>query len=111
MKFPTVKNLNHFQDIIKNKTAVMFYFSNEACNVCKVLKPKVFELLQQDFPEIDFYYIDIEKLPDIAAQNSVFSIPTILVFFDGAEFIRKSRYIGIEELKQELNRPYEIMFT
>lgn len=111
MEFPQIKDIEHFQNVIKNDTATLFYFSNDDCNVCKVLKPKVFELLQQSFQEIGFYYVDTKILPDVAAQSSVFTIPTILVFFDGNELIRKSRYIGIEEIKQELARPYEIMFA
>ena len=33
------------------------------------------------------------------------------IFIDGKEFIRKSRNFGIEELKNELNRPYNLMFS
>ncbi len=111
MEFPKIKDIAHFQQVVKENTSTLFYFSNDDCNVCKVLKPKVYDLLQQHFPEIGFFYVDTKTLPDVAAQNRVFTIPTLLVFFDGNELIRKSRYIGIEELKQELSRPYKIMFA
>ncbi|MCD6365981.1 MAG: thioredoxin family protein [Bacteroidales bacterium] len=111
MEFPQIKDFEHFQQVVKQNASILFYFSNDDCNVCKVLKPKVFELLQQYFPEIGFFYVDTKFLPDVAAQNRVFTIPTLLVFFDGNELIRKSRYIGIEEIRQELARPYEIMFA
>jgi len=110
MELPKINDLEHFEKVVKDNNASLFYFSNDDCNVCKVLKPKVYNLLKQHFPEINFYYVDTKALPDVAAQNRVFTIPTLLVFFDGNELIRKSRYIGIEELKQELLRPYEIMF-
>ena len=111
MEFPKVRDFDHFQEIIGKDQATLFYFSNDDCNVCKVLKPKVYEMLESFFPEIGFYYVDTKALPEVAAQNRIFTIPTILVFFDGNELIRKSRYIGIEELKGELSRPYEIMFA
>ncbi len=111
MEFPEISDLEQFIEVVKKDAAILFYFSNDDCNVCKVLKPKVYDLLQTSFPEIVFYYVDTRALPDVAAQNRVFTIPTILVFFDGSELIRKSRYIGIEELRQELSRPYEVMFA
>jgi len=55
-------------------------------------------------------YIKSDKLPEVAAQNQVFAAPTILVFFDGREYIRKSRNIGISELQTEIERPYSMMF-
>ncbi len=108
--YPTIKNLDEFNEIKEKNTGVLFYFSNENCNVCKVLKPKIYEMLQNNYPEIPFYYVDISLTPDVSAQNSVFTIPTLIVFFDGKETIRKSRHIGVDELKDAIYRPYEILF-
>ena len=62
------------------------------------------------FPKIDFLSIDCEDQKEIAAQNMVFTVPTILVFFEGKESIRKSRNVGIEQLKGEITRTYNIIF-
>ena len=75
-----------------------------------MLKPKVEELIQAEFPKIKLIYIKSDILPEIAAQNQVFAAPTILGFFEGREYIRKSRNIGIGELKMEIDRPYSMMF-
>jgi len=111
MEYPTVKDWNHFEELRIKNSGIVFYFSNDDCNVCKVLKPKVYEMLQEKFPEMKFYYVDTKSTPDVAAQNRVFTIPTILVFFEGSEIIRKSRYIGINELADEIARPYQILFS
>ncbi|PIF06223.1 MAG: thiol reductase thioredoxin [Draconibacterium sp.] len=99
-----------FADTLKEKPAILGYFSTEKCNVCKVLRPKIEALLSSEFPLMEMYYIDTEKFPEIAAQIRIFTVPTIVVFFDGQEFIRKSRNIGIGELRQELWRPYKLFF-
>jgi thiol-disulfide isomerase/thioredoxin len=78
--------------------------------VCKVLKPKIYELLQNEFPKIKFRYIDVKKTPEISAQNNIFTVPTILIYFEGKEFVRRSRNIGITELKNLIERPYKLMF-
>ena len=108
--YQSIKSLEEFKKIVKEKDAVLFYFSHEQCNVCKVLKPKVQELISSNFPKIELFYCDTLKSPELAAQNSVFTVPTLLVYFGGQETIRKSRNLGIEELKAELERPYQLIF-
>ena len=60
---------------------------------------------------IKLIYVQSDKLPEVAAQNQVFAAPTILIFLGGKEYIRKSRNIGINELHQEIARPYSMMFS
>jgi hypothetical protein len=67
-------------------------------------------LVKNEFPQIKLVYVKSDVLPEIAAQNQVFAAPTILIFFDGREYIRKSRNIGIGELQQEIARPYSMIF-
>lgn len=81
------------------------------CNVCKVLKPKLKELLASEFPEMKFAYINSEEAKELAAQNNVFTVPTILFLFEGKEFIRKSRNINLNNLADELKRSYFLLFS
>ncbi|OFX83834.1 MAG: thiol reductase thioredoxin [Bacteroidetes bacterium GWF2_33_16] len=106
-----IKNLTEFNTSINDNRALLIYFSHDNCSVCKVLKPKIHELLTTQFPLMTMHYCDTIESPDVAAQNSVFTVPTILVFLDGKEFIRKSRSIGIAELHNIIERPYLLMFT
>ena len=110
MMINTIENLEQFNEAIEKEDAVLFYFSHEQCNVCKVLKPKVAELLIGEFPKAKMYYCDTKKSAEIAAQNSIFAVPTILVYFGGRESIRKSRNIGINELREFIERPYGMIF-
>jgi len=89
---------------------VLAYFSTNDCNVCKVLKPKVKELIEYEFPLINFLYINVNESKETAAQFSVFAIPTIIIFVDGKEYIRKSRFINLEEMKSELDRIYSLIY-
>ena len=108
--FVEIQSFEEFLKLKDTEPALLAYFSTEACNVCKVLKPKVAELIQTEFPKIKLIYIKSDKLPEVAAQNQVFAAPTILVLLEGREYIRKSRNIGIGELGQEIERPYSMMF-
>lgn len=106
----TVKNLEEMEKIVKETPASIFYFSNDNCNVCKVLKPKILELIEEHFPKLKFYYVDTIESPDIPAQKSIFTIPTILAFFEGVELYRKNRYMSMDGFKVELERPYKMVF-
>ena len=108
--FIEIKSLDEFNQMKQEEPALLAYFSTDACNVCKVLKPKVAELVQNEFPQLKMAYVKSDVLPDVAGQHQVFAAPTILVFFDGRETIRKSRSIGLDELRREINRPYSLIF-
>jgi thioredoxin-like negative regulator of GroEL len=107
--FAEIKSFEQFEQL-KQGSAVLAYFSNDACNVCKVLKPKLQELIEKQFPKIKLLYIKSDQLPEIAAENQVFTAPTLLVFFEGREYIRKNRNIGVSELEKEIGRLYSMLF-
>jgi hypothetical protein len=48
--------------------------------------------------------------PELAGEFHVFANPTLLVFFEGKEYIRKSKYVSIPELQSEIGRLYGMIF-
>ncbi len=106
----TITSMSHFTEIAKSQVAVLFYFSHQQCSVCKVLKPKIEELLRRSFPKMLMYYCDTVEQPEVAAQNRVFTVPTILIYIEGKESFRFSRNIGLGELEQAIARPYSMLF-
>ena len=102
----TIQNINN---TIKENLAVMVYFSAPTCNVCHALKPKLLEELDKNFKEFKVESVDISVEEGIAPEFGVFSIPTVLIFLDGKEFLRKSRHMSVHEVIEEIRRPYEIM--
>ncbi|HOI48012.1 MAG TPA: thioredoxin family protein [Prolixibacteraceae bacterium] len=100
-----------YDRFVEEHPAVLAYFSTVECGVCKVLKPKVEEMIFREFPEIKLVYVEINQSPEIAAQNRIFTVPVVLVYFEGREFFRKSRNFGVDELRNELIRPYSLLFS
>ena len=110
MKIESPRSIDEFLNISKINTAVCFYLSTPECNVCKVLKPKVIEMIENDFPEIKYCYVDLNEAKEISGQLSIFSVPTILVYFEGKETIRASRNVHLEELHEQIERYYKMIF-
>ena len=99
-----------FNEFILSNSAAVVYFSTPQCNVCKVLKPKLIELLDKKFPLMKFAYVDCNIAKELAAQKHVFTVPTILFFIDSKELFRKSRNIGLSEIEKDISRPYNLFF-
>ena len=101
--------LEEVQNLIKEEVGVLLYFSGERCNVCHALRPKFKELFDSEFPLIRQIYLDAHENPEISAHYQVFSVPTMLVFLDGREFVREGRAVSIYKLSEQLMRPYKMM--
>ncbi len=106
-----MQTLEQITQTLNTHDAVMLYFSAPTCNVCHALKPKLTEALMNEFPAFVIESIDISETPEIASQFTVFTIPTVLVFFEGREFLRKSRHMSVGEVVEAIRRPYHIMLT
>jgi len=101
--------LEQLQQTIREEVGVLLYFSGENCNVCHALRPKFKELFDTEFPQIKQIYLDAHEHAEISAHYSVFSVPTMLVFLDGREFVREGRAVSMHKLKEQLERPYTMM--
>ena len=104
---PTV---NEIREKVRSSEAVLLYFKNDNCAPCHVLRPKVKELIDEQFPKVEMIIIDSMENPEFAGEYQVYANPTLIIFFDGKEYIRKSKYVAIPELKAEIGRLYGMMF-
>lgn len=106
-----MQTIEDIKKTLEENQAVMLYFSAPTCNVCHALKPKLLDAIQSNFTEFKVVSIDTSFEQEIAAHFSVFAIPTVLVFLDSKEFLRKSRHMSVDEVVGEIKRPYEIMMS
>jgi thioredoxin 1 len=104
-----MQTLESIHQTLNTHDAVMLYFSSPTCNVCHALKPKLTEAIMDNFPTFVIESIDISETPEIASHFSVFAIPTVVIFFQGREFLRKSRHMSVGEVVEDIRRPYNLM--
>jgi len=101
--------LDEIQATIDEELGVFLYFSGEQCNVCHALRPKFKTLLDNEFPLIKQIYLDAHENPEISAYFQVFSVPTMIIFLDGNEFIREGRSVSLHKITEQLRRPYSML--
>lgn len=105
-----IKDISQAESLIKEHAAVLLYFYNDKCAPCISLRPKVLELLCDRYPEMNMHFINTANHPEVAAHFNCFSNPTLLIYFDGKEYRRLSKYIAIPQLSEEIKRPYFMLF-
>ena len=105
-----MEEIRNLKEIIANEPAVLVYFKNDSCAPCIALRPKVEELIESQFPKTKFIIVDSVRNPELNGEFQVFANPTLLVFFDGKEYIRKSKYVSIPELQAEIGTE-DILFA
>lgn len=105
-----IEKFEELQNIINTGNPVLIYFSGENCSVCKVLKPKIEEEIKRNFSKFELFEVKTDISVELTAQFMIFSIPTIMIYFDKKEFKRYGRNMSIVEFIKELQRPYNLMY-
>lgn len=102
--------LEDVKSILAENPAVLIYFYNDDCAPCISLRPKVENLIDKVFPKMDMVWVNSKLSPKIPANFGVFANPTIILFFDGKETRRFSKYISVSELEESVSRYYSLLF-
>ena len=74
-------------DVLESERPVLVDFTAAWCPPCRVMKP-VLESLAADHPELRVVQLDVDAHQQAAARYDVLSMPTFLVFRDGAPVLR-----------------------
>jgi thiol-disulfide isomerase/thioredoxin len=105
-----LQTIEQIEKHISEEPAAMVYFYNDNCAPCHSLRPKVIDLVKEDFPKMKLAFVNTLKYPELPAKFNVFANPTLITFFDGREYKRESKYISIPQLAASIERPYSLIF-
>ncbi|MDR2356494.1 MAG: thioredoxin [Oscillospiraceae bacterium] len=73
--------------------AVIVDFWADWCRPCKLLAPVMDELEAEYGGKVSFAKVDVDACGELAARYEVMSIPTVILFRNGAEI---KRFIGAQ---------------
>lgn len=88
----TLESKVQFNELINKEDAIMV-FSADWCPDCRVIESAL-DMVEVDYPEFTFVYVDRDKFIDICQEYDIFGIPSFLAFKDGKEtgrFVSKDR--------------------
>jgi thioredoxin-like negative regulator of GroEL len=99
-----------FDAFLRAHPAAAVYFGSADCGVCHALWPKLVALCDEQFAHLALARVDIELAPALAARQGVFTVPVVVVYFEGKEWVRKAGAFAPAALAQEIARPYTLLF-
>ncbi|MEG7357326.1 thioredoxin family protein [Bacillus sp. 0209A] len=100
-------SLDAIENFIKQHHFSFLYISRPGCTVCHAVLPQLRILLEQ-FPNIKLGHINADDVEEVAGRFSVFTVPVLLLFIDGTEFLREARFVQFEQLEERLKRVYRL---
>ena len=82
---------NFNEEVLESKVPVMVDFWATWCGPCKMMAPVFHTVADELNGEVDFFSVDVDENPGLAAANKVFSVPTLILYKNGVE---TSRSVG-----------------
>lgn len=95
--------------LINTSDLLLCFFTGKCFWGSEDLLCKVDNVLSK-YPKINSIRIDIDESPSLCAEFSVFIAPTVLLFAQGKETLRESRFIPLNALEKNINRYYNLIF-
>jgi len=103
--FTTLDTMEHIKAFIQGHPLVLLYFSQPNCSVCHGLQPQIAQLMGQ-YPDIQMGHINTHKVQAVAGQFSIFTVPVILLFVDGKEYLREARIVQLQRFDEKIHNIY-----
>ncbi len=95
-------NINEAKELINSGELVIVDFFATWCGPCQMLLP-IFTEVSEENADINMVKVDIDQDVDLASENGVMGVPTIIAFKDGKEVSRFSGFKPKEELLAFIN--------
>ena len=82
---------------IINRDLVMIIAKSHTCNTCNTIA-NILDNNMSHFDKIDKYNIYIDDIEEFRGEYLIFSVPTVLIFSEGKELLRQSRYFDYAKI-------------
>ncbi|MCA9551644.1 MAG: thioredoxin family protein [Myxococcales bacterium] len=105
-----IRDEAELQAILQREPGALIVFGEPTCGVDNAVTPRLEALVAARFPKLFMGYIDCQSAGDLCAQEGVYALPVVRVYFEGRRFAERVRLLGLDELAEEIARPYGLMF-
>ncbi len=108
MSKPVEVNDSNFEQIVlQAKTPVLVDFWAEWCAPCRMVAPVVKELAEEYDGRVSFGKLDVDHNPRTASRYGIMSIPSLILFKNGAPVANIVGFRPKADLKKRLDAALE----
>lgn len=99
----TELNEDTLANLVKESDKVIVQYGATWCGNCRIMKPK-FKKLASENTDVEFYYVDAEKLPESRKLAKVDNLPTFAIFKNGelVDQVQTNKAESLNELFSKL---------
>jgi thiol-disulfide isomerase/thioredoxin len=92
---------DNLQNEIEKHKKVVVQYGAAWCGACRIVKPQ-FQRLGEEHEDIEFIYVDAEKMPFSRELANVENLPTFAGFVDG-KLVKQSVGGKLEKIQEVIN--------
>lgn len=96
-----IKTLTDYESIepVLNKGLVMIIAKTHTCSTCAMINTHLESTINR-LDEIEHYQVFVDDVDSFRGKHVVFSVPTVLIFSEGKELLRESRFIDTHKINR-----------
>lgn len=99
-----LENYLELEDLLEKKETFILYAHSKACGVCEAFLPRVKELA--DTYRMPLYGALIETLPEFRGQLGIYTVPVLVLYYEGKDYLRQARFLDLGEVKRILDQMF-----
>jgi hypothetical protein len=93
-----IKTMEHAQEVM-NQSFSMIIAKSRTCSACQT----ILQIMRQNIPNLDqinIHQVYVDELEQFRGEQLIFAVPTVLIFSEGKELLRESRYINYSKIER-----------